>query len=98
MAHRRRGRPVSAGGNGVGVGVEFGVRVKVGMHATCTWTCHAHAHGHGHARVYYVRMFKWRCPRVKCRRLLLLVGAVTVEALAADAHLDDEHPLHAVSE
>ena len=96
MAHRRRGRPVSAGGNGVGVGVEFGVRVKVGMHATCTWTCHAHAHAHG--RVYYVRMFKWRCPRVKCRRLLLLVGAVTVEALAADAHLDDEHPLHAVSE
>ena len=94
MAHRRRGRPVSAGGNGVGVGLELGVRVKVGMHATCTWTCDMHIHMH----VYYARRFQWRCPRVECRRLLPLVGAVTVEALAANAHLDDEHPLHAVSE
>lgn len=85
----------------MGVGVEFGVRVKFGMHATCTWTCdHARVpvRVHGHARVYYVRRFEWRCPRVECHRLLPLVGAVTVEALAADAHLDDEHPLHAVSE
>ena len=55
-------------------------------HNTCT-TC-----------VYYVRRFEWRCPRVECCRLLALVGAVTVEALAADAHLDDEHPLYVVSE
>ena len=89
MAHRRRGRPVSAGGNGVGVGLELGVRVKVGI---ARYVAHAHAH------VYYARRFQWRCPRVECRRLLPLVGAVTVEALAADAHLDDEHPLHAVSE
>ena len=48
--------------------------------------------------VYCVRRFEWRCPCVECRRLLALVGAVTVKALAADAHLDDEHPLHVVSE
>ena len=90
MAHRRRGRPVSAGGNGVGVGLELGVRVKVGIAR--------YVAAHAHAHVYYARRFEWRCPRVECRRLLPLVGAVTVEALAADAHLDDEHPLHAVSE
>ena len=39
MAHRRRGRPVSAGGNGVGVGLEFGARVKVGIARYVACTC-----------------------------------------------------------